>query len=59
MGEEFPVAEIAQPQRKDAYPEAIHQKLTDLLKLFLYLSSMPEVVEGYLRHEDIAAVGPL
>ena len=59
MGEELLVEEMRQSQRTNAYPEAIHQKGTDLLKLFLYLGGMPEIVDDYLQHKDIAAVRQL
>ena len=34
--------------------EIFHNKLADKLKLYLYLGGMPEVLQSYLVHQDIA-----
>jgi len=45
--------EITEPQ---PLPEAIHDKLLDLLKMYLYLGGMPEVIQDYIENKDIASV---
>jgi len=37
-------------------PEAIHIKLLNLLKIYLYLGGMPEVLRDYFKNKDIASV---
>jgi uncharacterized protein len=37
-------------------PEAIHEKIMEHYKMFLYTGGMPEVIERYLRTGDIAQV---
>ncbi len=36
--------------------ESIHNKLLGLFKLYLYVGGMPEVIQDYLLHKDIARV---
>lgn len=36
--------------------ETLHNKLLGLLKLYLYVGGMPEVIKDYLSHKDIARV---
>ena len=38
------------------FPEAIHNKMTDHLKIYLFLGGMPEVINTYLETGDIALV---
>ncbi len=38
------------------FPEPIHNKMIDHLKLYLYLGGMPEVINSYLETGDIATV---
>ena len=37
-------------------PELLHSKLMKLFKLYLYLGGMPEVVQDFVNHGDIASV---
>jgi len=37
-------------------PEIVHSKLTDLLKMYLYLGGIPEVVGSYLENKNIEKV---
>jgi hypothetical protein len=37
-------------------PEIVHSKLTDLLKMYLYLGGMPEVVKNYMDDKNIEMV---
>ena len=37
-----------------SFPEIIHQKLLNHLKMYLYLGGMPEVVQNYFDNRDIA-----
>lgn len=43
----------------EAIPEILHNKLTDLLRLFYYTGGMPEVVSTYLRTQDLLLVREL
>lgn len=36
------------------FPEAIHQKILDHLKLYLFLGGMPAVIKSYIETKDIA-----
>jgi len=36
------------------FPEAIHNKILDHLKLYLFLGGMPEVIKSYIEDRDIA-----
>lgn len=36
--------------------EVIHNKLSEKLKLFLYLGGMPEILQSYLEKQDIAEI---
>ncbi len=37
-------------------PEPIHQNLLSLLKLYLYIGGMPEVVDHYVKNKDLLSV---
>ncbi len=37
-------------------PDVIHNKLLELLKMYLYLGGMPEVIQDYIDNKDIASV---
>ncbi|RKY75450.1 ATPase [candidate division KSB1 bacterium] len=41
-------------QYTDSFPEIIHQKLLKHLKMYLYLGGMPEVLNVYLKENDIS-----
>jgi uncharacterized protein len=41
------------------FPEAIHNKMMDHLKLYLFLGGMPEVINSYMETRDIANVRKL
>jgi len=58
-GEELFADMIKERKITEAFPEAIHKKMTDHLKLYLYLGGMPEVVSDYLQTKDIEHVREL
>ena len=37
----------------DPLAEAIHQKLMNYFKMYLYLGGMPEVIQNYINEQDI------
>jgi predicted AAA+ superfamily ATPase len=55
MNEELLADELEQIEKPNPLPEAIHYKLTGLLKLYLYLGGMPEVIQNYINDKDIHA----
>jgi len=56
MEEELLVEYISNIKNPEPLPDAIHNKLLDLLKLYLFLGGMPEVVQDYIDNKDIASV---
>jgi predicted AAA+ superfamily ATPase len=56
VGEEFLLSEISIANKLEALPDTIHNKLITLLKMYLYLGGMPEVLQNYLQNKDIEAV---
>jgi predicted AAA+ superfamily ATPase len=57
--EDILVSSIVNNKPIDALPEILHNKLTDLLRLFFYTGGMPEVVAAYLRTKDLLLVREL
>lgn len=55
-GEDMFLEELNKIEDIRPFPEAIHSKMIDHLKLYLYLGGMPEVVSNYLEFRDIATV---
>ncbi len=56
FGEEMLAAKISHHDPAEAIPEILHEKLITLLKMYLYLGGMPEVLQDYLENKDIASV---
>lgn len=40
----------------DPIPDPLHEKLIELLKLYLFIGGMPEAVAEYIRHDKLNAV---
>lgn len=53
FGEDLLASEIMKMDLNASLPNAIHDKLKDHLKMYLYLGGMPEVVQSYLNENDI------
>jgi len=56
MGETLLAEQLKNTQTIEPLPEILHEKLLSLLKLYLYVGGMPEVVQDYIDNRDIAAV---
>jgi len=56
MNEELLANHLKQISVPDPLPEAIHKKLLTLLKTFLFLGGMPEVIQNYVDNRDIETV---
>jgi len=56
MNEELLANHLEQISVPDPLPEAIHKKLLTLLKTFLFLGGMPEVIQNYVDNRDIETV---
>jgi hypothetical protein len=56
MGEDLLVDLLKGKTALDPITGLLHEKLSGLLKVFLFTGGMPEVVESYLRTRDFAAV---
>ncbi|MEM9847851.1 MAG: AAA family ATPase, partial [Bacteroidota bacterium] len=56
VGETLLVEELIAKYNCESLPEILHEKLLGHLKMYLYLGGMPEVIQDYLNHQDIAAV---
>jgi uncharacterized protein len=55
-GEDLFLEEIDSLKDIRPFPEAIHNKMMNHLKLYLFLGGMPEVINNYLETRDIANV---
>ncbi len=53
--EEFLLESLEKMKSIEPLPEIIHKKLISLLKMYLYLGGMPEVLQDYLDNKDIAS----
>lgn len=53
LGEDLLLAEIMNNNEFKALPEALHNKLITLLRLYFYIGGMPEVVAQYIRSRDL------
>lgn len=58
-GENLLAEKLGQIKSANPLPEIVHRKLTDLLKMYLYLGGMPEVVANYLENKNIEMVRSL
>jgi predicted AAA+ superfamily ATPase len=52
VGEPLLAEKLVTPEN---LPELLHEKLMDLLKRYLFIGGMPEVVADYAKNKDIAA----
>ncbi|MBL7111215.1 MAG: ATP-binding protein [Bacteroidales bacterium] len=53
--EELLADKLINTKSVEAFPEILHDKLLDHLKMYLFLGGMPEVLQDYLDHEDISS----
>lgn len=53
MDEELLSENLTHIDVPESLPEAIHNKLLSLLKMYLYLGGMPEVLQNYIDNRDI------
>jgi predicted AAA+ superfamily ATPase len=56
IGEELLNEKLLEIKILEPLPDAIHYKLLELLKMYLYLGGMPEVIQDYVDNKDIASV---
>jgi predicted AAA+ superfamily ATPase len=56
FGDELLAEELEKTTPLESLHEALHARLIEKHKLFLYLGGMPEVLQSYLQNEDIAKV---
>ena len=55
-GEDLLVEKLSSLPNLDPLPEAIHERLLNHFKLFLFLGGMPEVIQDYIINTDIESV---
>lgn len=55
-GENLLLEQLAQKWDTEAIPQVLHDKLLRMLRYFLFLGGMPEVVGHYLEHQNVEAV---
>ncbi|KPA12123.1 ATPase [Candidatus Magnetomorum sp. HK-1] len=55
-GEKMLIQALISNHDCQALPDFVHHRLLDHYKFYLYIGGMPEVVQHYLDHHDIAAV---
>ena len=56
LGEDLLVDMLERIKNPVPFADAIHSKLLDRLKMYLYLGGMPEVIQDYIDNKDIASV---
>ena len=56
VGEELLLEQLRNLSTIEPLPGLIHEKLLSLLKTYLFIGGMPEVVQNYLDNQDIAEV---
>ncbi|MCD6397777.1 MAG: ATP-binding protein [Spirochaetaceae bacterium] len=56
FGDELLAKELNNRKSSEPLHEALHKKLIDHLKKFLYIGGMPEVLQSFLKNNDIAKV---
>jgi predicted AAA+ superfamily ATPase len=54
--EELLAEKLANLQQLEAFPDIIHNKLLEHLKMYLFLGGMPEVLQDYKLNNDIGSV---
>ena len=55
-GEEMLMKRISNPQKIEAIPDIIHNKLIYHLKQYLFVGGMPEVLQDYIINKDVNSV---
>jgi uncharacterized protein len=56
FGEELIVDKLVNLKQVEPFPEPIHNKLLNHLKLYMFLGGMPEVLQNYLQNKNIESV---
>lgn len=56
VGEDLMAEKLMTMSKPEPLPEILHEKMLGHLKMYLYLGGMPEVLQDYLDHGDIALV---
>ena len=56
IGAELLSKKLHQIKILEPLPDVIHNKLLELLKMYLYLGGMPEVIQDYIDNKNIASV---
>jgi len=56
IGEQLLLEYVKNNNKAEALPEIFHHKLIQHLKMYLYCGGMPEVVQDYIKNNDIASV---
>lgn len=55
-GEDLLAKKLNEITSPESLPEILHAKLLDLLKMYLYLGGMPEVIQDYIDNKNIESV---
>ncbi|MDD4190351.1 MAG: ATP-binding protein [Mangrovibacterium sp.] len=55
-GEDLLAKKLNEITSPESLPEILHAKLLDLLKMYLYLGGMPEVIQDYIDNKNIGSV---
>lgn len=55
VGEELLAKKLTSIKAPEPLPDILHEKLLTLLKMYLYLGGMPEVIQDYLDNNDMAS----
>ncbi|HIE45745.1 MAG TPA: ATP-binding protein [Flavobacteriaceae bacterium] len=53
------IESLTEKEQIESIPKAIHNKLNNYLKLFLFIGGMPEIVQDYINNKDISRVREL
>jgi uncharacterized protein len=56
MNENLLIDELLNIKDFTAFSEILHEKMLNLMKMYLFLGGMPEVVQQYIDNQDIVAV---
>lgn len=56
LGQEKTRNFLEEYQNYDPFPSPIHEKMVDLLKIYLFTGGMPEVVSEYIKTENLTVV---
>jgi hypothetical protein len=55
-GEELIHSELVNPERNEKFPEPIHEKLIELMRIYMFTGGMPEVVKAWCVDKDVKKV---